>query len=87
MVGNLVDDLFEITRPKTLPEILRALNKDGSDSLGTKKLKQVLWVDYESPEAEEDEEDEELELELEDPEGRNYVPKGSDAPTTSEERK
>lgn len=80
-----MDGLFEITRPKTLPEIPRALKKDGSDSLGTKKLKQVLWVDYESPEAEEDEEDEELELE--DPEGRNYVPKGSGAPTTSEERK
>ena len=70
-----MDGLFEITRPKTLPGILRALNKDGSDSLGTKKLKQVLWVGYESPQAEEDEEE------------RNYVPKGSGAPTTSEERK
>lgn len=68
-IGDLlIDDIFETTRPKRWPAILRVMEERGAQALGLKKLKFVELPD-----------DEDL-PKLEVPEGGNlYVPIGQDA--------
>ncbi|OJJ70081.1 hypothetical protein ASPBRDRAFT_56806 [Aspergillus brasiliensis CBS 101740] len=68
-IGDLmIDDIFEISRPKRWPAILRVMEERGAQALGLKTLKHVELPD-----------DEDL-PEVEVPEGENlYVPIGQDA--------
>ncbi|KAK6819838.1 hypothetical protein RU639_007092 [Aspergillus parasiticus] len=70
----MIDYIFEITKPKTFPAILRALAINGDIGLKYRKLKQVEEFEIESREqrvVEEEEED-------------LFVPYNPDAPSESD---